>query len=328
MGYRTILLTIILVLLLILMYKWVRYLSETMTFEYRDIIMIRHQMSDPVPTTPDRHNAEVFFENLGRHSNDPQNSHDPGIIRDLNKKYKKLLTYNREFENSADVVEILKSGVSMDDLITARTTETVRSIKAETQSLFRDDPELALKLDKINFITGVISKGADFTSFETPVKENQILILVWSRVNHPSNESRRDDVKRAFINQLLDCVRDAGRLGFIAHCVNGRVGRMISALTLVDSDPDLSEPERDENEMTNVVYMRASAILQEELNSKKMQELYVFEPNTLNPEEARRVSEFVDATRNRIKDVLHSEYKGVFSEPKLRSIINLAVQGV
>jgi hypothetical protein len=59
--------------------------------------------------------------------------------------------------------------------------------------------------------------------------EDIIFASVWSRIRQ--NKTRSDDIRAAIINALADCYEHG-----ILVCINGRVGRIVGALTMLDSN--------------------------------------------------------------------------------------------
>jgi hypothetical protein len=60
-------------------------------------------------------------------------------------------------------------------------------------------------------------------------KEVEVLQAVWNRIHHPSNETRRDDLKESLFQQLISCVENGSTV-----CTNGRVSRLVDSLNVVD----------------------------------------------------------------------------------------------
>lgn len=62
------------------------------------------------------------------------------------------------------------------------------------------------------------------------IYEKELIKLVWSRINHPINESRCQLLKDNFIMQLLDCSNG----NQILHCTEGRITRILQSLQSCD----------------------------------------------------------------------------------------------
>ena len=111
-------------------------------------------------------------------------------------------------------------------------------------------------------------------------------------------------------------------------CINGRVGRIISALSLLDNDPILNSPEIDEKEIANIAYMKASSILKEELKTENMENIYTKDVDQLTNEERENLNKFEKNVKDKIENTLLKEYKDIISNDQLTNIIKKSQLGV
>jgi hypothetical protein len=117
--------------------------------------------------------------------------------------------------------------------------------------------------------------------------------------------------------------------------INGRVARILSAFTLIDKDPILSEPEKDNKEVANEAYTKANHILEQELDNFKinlpelanssMRDLYVKDEDELTPRERKVVHNFSDHVKRVMAETLRNDYENIIEEKTLFNIINNSI---
>jgi hypothetical protein len=191
-----------------------------------------------------------------------------------------------------------------------------------------------------------------------PIREDWILSLVWERIHSPDNKEHEEELETALMDQMIDGVKKNSPLldGVLqllnlrntpaseeddiekTHapvCINGRVGRMISSLTILDADPILTEPEKDEKEIANVAYYNANNILQKSLQTweikdpgigKSMLEIYNSMEQTDREKEI--VEEFAKSVKGEIEKELREKYTGTIGNEQLNDIIAKAQSGI
>jgi hypothetical protein len=104
---------------------------------------------------------------------------------------------------------------------------------------------------------------------------------------------------------------------------------MISSLTLIDTDPILSAPEKDEAEISNEIYTKVSNIVEKKLaEDMKIRDLYVKLEEDLNDEERERVNKFRTEMKQLIKDELNKEYRTLIPGKKLDELIEKSLDGI
>ena len=112
-----------------------------------------------------------------------------------------------------------------------------------------------------------IKEGEKITALEIdgePTTDAMCLQYVWNRTNHPNNASKKNQMRQAIFDNLLD----SWELNAISKvreivCVTGRATRIISSLTLLDFDEQNWEVKKFE-EFKNEIFIRVKNIIQEE----------------------------------------------------------------
>lgn len=269
--------------------------------------------------TPVRHNPIVVnnngFEAVQTHANDSQNVHDKQVLTCLKKKFKRLVHLYSVDNKITDIdsklpefYEEIEAAIPAQHKKNVKTVLTQVKAGAQTSSI----PDEIVEIDD--------------KAITVPAKENYILYLIWNRIKSPDNDKNRDDLIEMLFNQLNDCIMPAStRIPIIEdlltpggmHCINGRIGRMISTLTLLDNDPVLQEPEKDIAEIRNIMFMRAAAIRNQELAAMEIKQ-----PGFKEKYDADDTLEFDIQVRNKISTTLLDEFKGQVPTKDMREIIN------
>lgn len=79
-------------------------------------------------------------------------------------------------------------------------------------------------------------------------READIFSLIWSRADHPANKTNRGLIREAVVCALVDSVEETPTFDPTKRppllckpvCINGRIGRVINSLALLDFDPRIS----------------------------------------------------------------------------------------
>jgi hypothetical protein len=111
-------------------------------------------------------------------------------------------------------------------------------------------------------------------------------------------------------------------------CVNGRVARIISALSLLDNDSILAEPELDEAEIKNLAYSKANNILQKNLKEAGLEDLYIADREKISAEDKVKIEMLENKIREEIGDVLKKEYNNFVPTKSLTEIIAQAQEAI
>jgi len=235
-----------------------------------------------------------------------------------------------------------------------------------------EDPEQVrnanIEREKMSCVLEEIQKGYTITSISNAVDENGsriaiaedwILTLAWERIHSKDNVSVQDNLKESLYDQLIDATyifragsiagdiirlffrnnipdEDTGTRDVIRPvCINGRVARVLSLFTLIDTDPVLSEPEKDNKEVANEAYTKANHILEQELDKFQinlpeladfsMRDLYIKDEDELTPRERTVVNNFSDHVKRVMTETLRNDYENIIEEKTLFNIINNSI---
>ncbi len=94
-------------------------------------------------------------------------------------------------------------------------------------------------------------------------------------------------------------------------------------MTLIDSDPILGAPEKDEAEIANEIYTKVFKLLEDELNKQpELKKLYTGGSDDIE------VVSGIDTMKTGIKDVIIKEYSELVPATKLTDILNKAIAGI
>lgn len=309
-----------------------------------------------------KHHPHKYYQEMEDHGNDPQNSHDHQVIISLTEKYKKLVELQNELDksNEPDYEEFKKAGLVDTEIKDAKAAYSINEFYTWAVDFLkkkyvgdRDNYHKNIKI--LEDVLNEIGKGAEIKSVDPEgVKEGYILMLIWLRINHPDNAENCENLKEVLLNQILDCVQTTQEMlgdliqivapiGDTPHvvCLNGRVARIISSLSLLDKDPILAKPELDENEITNLAYMKSSMILQKNLkklipskiksqnvHGETMEDIYVRDPEKLTETEKELLEQFEHHVKKEITRTLNKEYKEIVSSNLLEKMIEKSLAGV
>ena len=227
------------------------------------------------------------------------------------------------------------------------------------------------EIEKGYSITSV-SNAVDDDGNSIAIAEDWILTLTWERIHASDNVNVQEQLKEALYDQLVDgayCLRKRS-LGndllrvFFGHiidddadadadadaddndpeniivkpvCINGRVGRVLSSFTLIDTDPVLSEPEKDEKEISNEAYTKVNHILNQSLENyakrvnmtkESLKDLYDKVDEDLSSSEQEVVLGFRENAKKEIAETLKTDYENLIDEKLLFNITQQAVSVV
>lgn len=163
--------------------------------------------------------ANVFLDNSQVYTTAPQNVHDSSVNNDLRETLTLIAVDNPNMGAAAAINE-------------AR----------EQIKLYKD----ATRRAKANATLQKIVNNESCSTFANipgvPAREADIFALVWSRCDHPQNETSRTLMREAICTALVDAIEQppvhrGGQLVYEPVCINGRIARLIGSLTLLDFDP-------------------------------------------------------------------------------------------
>ena len=154
--------------------------------------------------------ATAYVEAATTHTNDPQNSHDTGVLAGLRSLVDRL-----RVDQGSDKL------ISLDDVIA--------DIRTNGDGFSEGRPDMVNDAIAVAERTRrgerVVSIGAT---------DQECLQRVWQRAEDPRNAAARNQIRQA----VFDALVDAWEPGAVRHivCVNGRTSRILSALVLLDWD--------------------------------------------------------------------------------------------
>lgn len=137
--------------------------------------------------------------------NDNQNVHNGSITKHVIESVKRLL--NKEKENNVIVV-------------------SQKQIYDEIRNYLMNS-----KHQSTIAALDILDKMYNFNNYHsaTDLKEMEILRMVWQRINHPINTSRKNDLMEGLLIQLADCKYNNETM-----CITGRITRILQSLECVD----------------------------------------------------------------------------------------------
>jgi hypothetical protein len=302
-----------------------------------------------VPAANKKETSLQYYEGLEEHDNDSQNVHNPNIVNNLSAKYHRLVEICKLSE---EFIHIL----SADELRQSKKASTLQQIRQRANERYSTVETENLALKKIDLFLHEVEKGVAIMSLSQDypdgdvVHEDQVLALVWERIQSQANHARRPQLEIALFDQMIDGVRKSDFLNIMNRflnaeqnevnntlspvCVNGRVARMLTSLTLLDVDPILAEPEKDDKEIINLAYTNSANILQHELKkwpvlapNRTMEEIY---NDTSSPTTAENVelAKFGAHVRKEIEKELRNKYTDILEVNVLEDTIQKALSGI
>jgi hypothetical protein len=293
-----------------------------------------HPPLDPEITSRLDQLFDQYYRLRETHDNSSQNVHDSGVVRHLRRKYVTLMTLLRQDSEYADRIrDLTKMGMSKSEARGAFVTATFAEIRAHVERQCTDPQrsQILTTLDKI-------SQGETISSINgRSIPENWILTLVWRRIQCAENRGNHAGMCEMLMTQLADCIdtKQAGLLRVLnveepgTHCVGGRVARVLSVLTLLDSHPDLAQPERDYAEIRNEAMWITSSLVKTYLKDHPAEaELYVRPVETLTEEERTRSTQIEETIKGEIEARLLRDYSGFLPGYAIQKVIQEAQAGV
>lgn len=173
--------------------------------------------------------AENLLEGAKTHTSDSQNVHDSSVVRDLNNTLNKI-------KDSALPGSKMDTVREIEDFMQTRNSATSYQFDTrEDSGSTKQDPN-EIKGDKIRNARQAlaeIKKDAYLSAYDAT--ECEILKYVWDRTKLPENEDNSENMKRALVDELANCVSEHGGL----VCTGGRASRILGSLVLQDTDSTL-----------------------------------------------------------------------------------------
>lgn len=194
--------------------------------------------TDDDEMTPQKKKERVLDAGVS-YTSDPQNVHDNAANISFRKTLQRL-KWDRGGDNTVSQKEVAQS--------IEECMEYIENGGA------RDENDKGMLRSALNRI----AQGNSSTTFND--NEDRIFATVWDRTKNPTNVAtkRSDLIKLAVLDALRDMVSDKGDL----VCINGRCGRLLDSLTLVDHDKDMGNA-RTVEIVRNEIFEKSKVVLNE-----------------------------------------------------------------
>jgi hypothetical protein len=147
-----------------------------------------------------------YIEKIKTHISDPQNSHDSNVSREIRYTLDIISTDN-EF-NIDETLQDIKDYIRRADISTERKQKAQYSLQT------------------------LIDKNANISAANRSEKE--IITMIWKRASHPQNADNEENIKLAVLDALIDISASNSYGESAVVCANGRVSRLIGALSALD----------------------------------------------------------------------------------------------
>jgi hypothetical protein len=282
--------------------------------------------------------VDEFLRNMEVHDNDSQNVHQAEINKLFVKKYNRL----------AELFD-----VAIDDELRE---QAIGEIVFAAEKYINSDQKISksqkkVRCKRINMVINKIREANRLTSISInkPPREDDILTLVWLRIQSTSNTANtantantevEAEAEISLFDNLLDCAPkrkhnlfeeqtdDPISQKYSVVCINGRVGRILGSLTLIDKDAVLGAAEKDINTITNEAYAKAGHVFDTAFANyknanpdiRKAQEIYNSEAQ--NNAETAELTLFENHIKNSIRDIITQDYSDILTPQKLSEIIS------
>jgi hypothetical protein len=252
----------------------------------------KHQAAT-TPTLPPKVVAQEHYYADRTLPNDPQNVHDSLVNNDVKSIYKRILEKNEK--------ETLVSDQTV-DIETIR--KTVNKFPFSNKTKKQNARRIVERMAAVRPKEETTSIGGS---------EREILINVWKRINSPENADHCDSLQESFMEALADGM-DKSAINGTYHevCTMGRCSRVLNSLTMLDSDPVISQPVKTKEILRNEVFMKAHQIIQAHLTTvpAPLSDAY----NAILPttdENRDKLTELSLQLKHKIDDTIRTDYKHV-----------------
>lgn len=201
---------------------------------------------------------------------DPQNVHDSHVNNDLRKIYHEIVQHNMLDNTPAatreELIEYLKDNLPKDKSDRARTTLRTM-MKAGVNSAIG-------------------------------THENMVIDEVWKRINSRENEAQRNELRESLADALVDSTNESN----YTVCSGGRCARILSSLTLLDSDNTISTPVKTREILRSEIMSKAHKILEKAIETEPGGADYVA------GEDTGEVNKFEDSVKKQITEAIVADY--------------------
>lgn len=162
--------------------------------------------------------AEAFLGLSVQHTSDAQNSHDVAV----------------NAAKRALVAQLRREQPPLEELPTLG--QVAEALRAEADDLSRDPATGRPRPAQAERALAVVARAeAGDWSQAAEAGDGEVLRRVWARAGHPSNAPKAAALRQAIFDALVDSW-EKGLQGDAIQCVDGRISRLLGALTLLDFD--------------------------------------------------------------------------------------------
>lgn len=259
--------------------------------------------------TPKMEKQDAYFEERDIR-NDPQNVHESQVNNDLARIYHQIQQRN-ETEN-----------ILFDEMNDPQALKEIRNYMNNRKWSDEKQRQRALQtLDKIEEGNWVTNLNA---------RESEVLSEVWHRMNSPQNEDNRDNLRDSLMNSLSDCVEPGYNGQEYQVCASGRMGRVLSSLTLLDADTNIGEPIKTAEILRNEIFSKSYQIIQDSLKATDAETARAYNGvlEAPAPDVDAKLADFESGLRSRIETELRNEYSNKVDKRVLDNLIADAQAGV
>lgn len=242
--------------------------------------------------------------------NDRQNVHDFAVVKSYTGRYNRLKSLVSDPIKTAEEL-----GISVNEYKESKIYETLAEINHEFIDKHHNDKDFDTKCSALQSVLLTISHAFTVVFLHDETTEDWIITQLWERIGQNKSEFIRTDLKEMLFTNLIDCMEEDGPV-----CIVGRVSRVLSTLTLLDEDDELSKPEMTIADVSNEIYGKVVKLLDSELTVNNMNELY----NKLTPltvDEQNKLNKCIDNIKKNITESITNEYRGILPTLNLENII-------
>lgn len=268
------------------------------------------------PNQTNKQNAQENFFAERNVRSDPQNVHEAQVSNELERIY-------RHIQHENDKEEMITGGA------TNRRNPTVADVRKAVQehSGFADESTRRRALAVLE----EMSKGNEITKLHD--NETNVLLNVWKRIHSSDNTDNRENLRNSFMDALASG-QELNHYGdYATVCTNGRCGRVINSLTLMDSNATISKPIKTREIMKNEVFSKSYAILNAELMKAPTDVAKAYNGATpeseIDEELQTRVDRFQERVKEKVANAIRADYRDSAVDPQtLDNLIRDAHAGI
>jgi hypothetical protein len=250
------------------------------------------------PNQTVKQNAQENFYAARNIRSDPQNVHETQVSNELERIY-------RHIQHENDKEEMITGG------ITNRRNLTISDIREAVQSHkgFSDEDTRQRALSVLN----TMSTGNDISKLHD--NETNVVTNVWKRIHSSDNTGNRENLRNSFMDALASG-QELNHYGdYATVCANGRCGRIINSLTLMDNNETISKPLKTREIMKNEIFSKSYTILNNELMKASTDVAKAYNGATpesqIDDDLQRRLDQFEARVKDKIDSNIRDDYRDV-----------------